>query len=105
MSRELRFKPIKNVPTSDGLESFVNTIYDNFFNEIANLEDSLERENEPLHYLVTKIRLEENKKALKMFEAVVDEATEYQEIEVDQNEPSSLDLHNHRGNRNDNSNN
>lgn len=83
MSRELRFKQIKNIPTNE-LSAFVNTIYDNFFNQIANLEDSLKNENEPLHYLITKIRIEETKKALNMFEAVVNEATEYQEIEVDE---------------------
>lgn len=80
---ELRFKPIKNIPTNE-LSAFVNTIYDNFFHEIANLEDSLKNENEPLHYLITKIRLEETKNALHMFEAVVDEATEFKEIEVDE---------------------
>ena len=80
---ELRFKQIKNIPTNE-LSAFVNTIYENFFNEIANLEDSLKNENEPLHYLVTKIRIEETKKALNMFEAVVNEATEYKEIEVEQ---------------------
>ena len=83
MSRELRFKSIKNIPTNE-LSAFVNTIYENFFNEIADLEDSLKNENEPLHYLITKIRIEETKKALNMFEAVVNEATEYQEIEVEE---------------------
>lgn len=80
--KELRFKPNKNIPNK--LSAFVNTIYENLFNEIANLENSLNKENEPLHYLITKIRLEETKKALNMFEAVVNEATEYQEIEVDE---------------------
>ena len=83
MSRELRFKPIKNNSANE-LSAFVNTIYENFFNEIADLEDSLKNENEPLHYLITKIRIEETKKALNMFEAVVNEATEYQEIEVEE---------------------
>lgn len=81
--KELRLKPIKNIPTND-LSAFVNTIYDNFFHEIANLEDLLKNENEPLHYLIQKIRLEEARNALKMFEAVVNEATEYQEIEVEE---------------------
>ena len=102
--RELRLKPIKNIPTNE-LSAFVNTIYDNFFHEIANLEDSLKNENDPLHYLLLKIRLEEVRNSLKMFEAVVDEATEYQEIEVKEDEPSSLDENNRRNNRNDNSNN
>lgn len=79
--KELRLKPLKE---GNELSAFVNTIYDNFFNQIANLEDSLKSENEPLHYLIAKIRLEETKKALNMFEAVVNEATEYQEIEVDE---------------------
>ena len=83
MSRELRFKQIKNIPTNE-LSAFVNTIYDNVFNQIANLEDSLKNENDPLHYLITKIRIEETKKALNMFEAVVNEATEYKEIEVEE---------------------
>lgn len=84
MSRlELRLKPIKNVPTNE-LSAFVNTIYDNFFNQIQNLEDSLKSENEPLHYLIIKIRLEETRNALKMYESVVKEATEFKEIEVDE---------------------
>ena len=81
--KELRLKPIKNIPTNE-LSAFVNTIYDNFFHEITNLGDSLENENEPLHYLITKIRIEATQKALNMFEAVVNEATEYKEIEVDE---------------------
>lgn len=80
--KELRFKPKKNIPNK--LSAFVNTIYDNFFHQIANLEDSLENENSPLHYLITKIRIEEAKNALNMFEAVVNEATEYKEVEVDE---------------------
>lgn len=80
--RELRFKPNKNIPNK--LSAFVNTIYDNFFHEISDLENSLTKVNEPLHYLITKIRIEETKKALNMFEAVVNEATEYQEIEVEE---------------------
>ena len=80
---ELRFKTIKNIQTNE-LSAFVNTIYENFFNEIADLEDSLKNENEPLHYLITKIRIEETKKALNMFEEVVNEATEYKEIEVEE---------------------
>lgn len=79
--KELRLKPLK---CANELETFINTIYDNFFHQIANLEDSLKNENEPLHYLITKIRIEETKKALNMFEVVVNEATEYQEIEVDE---------------------
>lgn len=75
---ELRLKPIKNVPMGE-LSAFVNTIYDNFFHEIQNLEDSLKNENEPLHYLIIKIRLEETRNALKMFENVVDSCTEYVE--------------------------
>jgi len=78
--KELRLKPIKNIPTNE-LSAFVNTIYDNFFHQIANLEDSLKNENEPLHYLILKTRLEETKNALNMFEAVVNKATEYQEID------------------------
>lgn len=80
---ELRLKPIKNTPMGE-LSAFVNTVYDNFFHQISNLEDSLKNENEPLHYLIIKIRLEETKNALRMFEAVVNEATEYQEIEVEE---------------------
>ena len=79
MSRELRFKPNKNIPNK--LSAFVNTIYENLFNEIADLEDSLKNENDPLHYLITKIRIEEARKFLNMYEAVVDEATECQETE------------------------
>ena len=86
MSRELRFKPIKNIPTNE-LSAFINTIYDNFFNQIANLEDSLKNENEPLHYLLLQTRLDAARNALKMYESVVDNATEYVAvgIEVDEN--------------------
>lgn len=79
--KELRLKPIKNIPTNE-LSAFVNTIYDNFFHQIANLEDSLKNENDPLHYLLLKIRLEEVRNALKMFENVVDSCTEYVGVEV-----------------------
>ena len=77
--RELKFKPIKNVPTNE-LSAFVNTIYDNFFHEIRNLEDCLKNENEPLHYLLLKTKLEATRDALKMYESVVDEAVEYVEV-------------------------
>lgn len=83
--KELRFrlKPIKNIPTNE-LSAFVNTIYDNFFHEIANLEDLLKNENEPLHYLLLQTKLDAARNALKMYERVVDEATEYIEIEVEE---------------------
>lgn len=77
---KLRLKPIKNVPTNE-LSAFVNTIYDNFFHEIRNLEDNLKNENEPLHYLLVATRLEATRNALKMYEAVVDEAIECVEVE------------------------
>lgn len=80
--KELKLKHIKNNPTND-LSAFVNTIYDNFFHEIRNLEDELKNENEPLHYLITETRLQSAKSALKMFETVVDNATEYVEVEED----------------------
>lgn len=79
--KELRLKPIKNIPMGE-LSAFVNTVYDNFFHQISNLEDSLKNENEPLHYLLLKIRLEEVRNALKMFENVVDSCTEYVEVEA-----------------------
>ena len=79
-AKELRLKPIKNIPTNE-LSAFVNTIYDNFFHQIANLEDSLSKETNTLQYLVTKIRLEEARNSLRMFENVVDSCTEYKEIE------------------------
>ena len=82
---ELRLKLIKNIPTNE-LSAFINTIYDNFFHQITNLEESLKNENEPLHYLITKIRLEETRNALKMFEKIVDDCTEYVEIEVKDND-------------------
>ena len=84
-TNELRLKPIKDIPTNE-LSAFINTIYDNFFHQITNLEDSLKNENEPLHYLLTKIRLEETRNALKMFERVVDDCTEYKEVEVSKDE-------------------
>lgn len=81
MNKELRLKPIKNIPMGE-LSAFVNTVYDNFFHQISNLEDSLKNENDPLHYLLLKIRLEEVRNALKMFENVVDSCTEYVEVEA-----------------------
>ncbi len=78
MDKEISFKKIKNV--DNPLSAFVNTIYDNFFHQIANLEDALKSENEPLHYLITKIRLEETRNALKMFERVVEDSTEFVEV-------------------------
>jgi hypothetical protein len=84
MSKELRFKQKKNI--TNELSAFVNTIYDYFFHELKNLEDSLENENEPLHYLLTKIRIEATQKALHVYESIVNEATEYKEIEVEGNE-------------------
>ena len=84
-TNELRLKPIKDIPTNE-LSAFINTIYDNFFHQITNLEDSLKNENEPLHYLLTKIRLDETRNALKMFERVVDDCTKYKEVEVSKDE-------------------
>lgn len=84
MNKELRLKPIKD--NQNELSAFVNTIYDNFFNEISNLERSLKNEKDPLHYLITNTRLEATRKALKMYEAVVDEATEYVEVQDNENE-------------------
>ena len=72
---------LKSLKCANELEVFINTIYENLFNEIADLEKSLKNQTEPLHYLITKIRIEEARKALNMYEAVVDNATEYQEIE------------------------
>lgn len=82
--KELRLKPLK---CANELETFKNTIYDNFFHEIANLEDSLKNENEPLHYLLLQTRLDAARNSLKMYESVVDNATEYVAvgIEVDEN--------------------
>ena len=77
--KELKFKPIKNVPTNE-LSAFVNTIYDNFFYEIKSLEDSLKNENEPLHYLLLKTKLDTTRDALKMYESVVNETVEYVEV-------------------------
>lgn len=81
MNKELRLKPLKE---GNELSAFVNTIYDNFFHEIANLEDSLSKETNTLQYLVTKIRLEEVRNSLHMFENIVDSCTEYQKIEVEE---------------------
>lgn len=82
--KELRLKPLK---CANELETFINTIYDNFSHEIANLEDCLKNENEPLHYLLLQTRLDAARNALKMYESAVDNATEYVavEIEVDEN--------------------
>ena len=72
----LKLKPIKNIPTND-LTAFVNTIYDYFFHEISNFEEILKTENEPFHYLLIQTRLEENRKALRKFEKIVYDFTEY----------------------------
>ena len=80
---ELRLKKLRE---GNDLSEFVYTIYDYFFNKIKDLEDSLNNENDPLHYLIIKIRLEEVRKALNMFEDVVDCGTEYVEVEAKKNE-------------------
>ena len=82
--KELRLKPLK---CANELETFVNTIYDNFFHEIKNLEDSLTKENEPLHYLLLQTKLDAARNALKMYESVVDNATEYVAVESEVDDP------------------
>lgn len=68
------------------LSAFINTIYDNFFHQIINLEDSLKTEKEPLHYLLLQTRLEETRNTLRMFENVVNDSTEYVELKEDKSE-------------------
>lgn len=80
-NKELRLKPLND---GNELSAFVNTIYDNFFHEIANLEDALKNENEPLHYLLLKTRLDDARNALRMFENTVDSCTEVVGIEVEE---------------------
>lgn len=79
MNKELRLKPLKE---ANELSAFVNTIYDNFFHQISNFEDTLSKETNSLQYLVTKIKLDEVRNALRMFENVVDSCTEYMEVEA-----------------------
>lgn len=80
IGKDLRLKPLKE---GNELSAFVNTVYDNFFHEIANLEDALKNENDPLHYLLLKTRLDDARNALKMYESVVDNATEYVAVGIE----------------------
>lgn len=85
MNKELRLKPINNVPTNE-LSSFVNTIYNEIFNKIDNLNQEIKLENEPLHHLLLVTRLEETRDTLRMFERIVEDTTEYVEVEEENHE-------------------
>lgn len=80
MTKELKLKPIKNVPTNE-LSAFVNTIYNEIFNKIDNLNQEIRLENEPLHHLLLVTRLEETRDTLRMFDRIVEDTTEYVEVE------------------------
>ena len=77
---KLVFKKIKCIPKGEELGAFVNTIYNELFNKIHNINEELRNEKEPLHYAILQTRLEEAKDTLKMFERVVDDSTEFVEV-------------------------
>ena len=85
MNKELRLKPIKNESIKDistnELEAFVNTIYNEIYNKIDNLNQEIRAENEPLHHLLLVTRLEETRDILRLFERIVEDTTEYVEVE------------------------
>lgn len=83
MEKELRLKPIKNKPENE-LSAFVNTIYNEIYNEIDNLNREIRQENEPLHHLLLVTRLEVVRNNLKLFERIVEDTTEYVEVEEDE---------------------
>ena len=76
IGKDLRLKPLKE---GNELSAFVNTIYNELFNQIAYYQDLLEKEKDPLHYIVINTRLEETRATLRMYENVVDDCTEYKE--------------------------
>ena len=67
---------LKKLQGGDELGSFINVIYDNIFNQIHNLEKSLEITTDPLHYLLITTKIEETRNFLRMFDSVVDCCTE-----------------------------
>ncbi|MCR5786462.1 MAG: hypothetical protein K6G28_02015 [Acholeplasmatales bacterium] len=79
---EMRFKKIKNV--DNPLSAFVNTIYNEIFNKIDNLNKEIRLENEPLHHLLLVTRLEETRDTLRLFERIIEDTTEY--VEEDKSE-------------------
>ena len=79
MSKKLRLKKINDLPTNE-LSAFVNTIYNEIFNKIDNLNQEIKLENEPLHHLLLVTRLEETRDTLRMFERIVEDTTEYVEV-------------------------
>lgn len=80
MNKELRLKPLKNKPANE-LSAFINTIYNEIYNEIDNLNQQIRQENEPLHHLLLVTRLEETRDILRLFERIVEDTTEYVEVE------------------------
>lgn len=79
MKQEMVFKKVKDVDNS--LSAFVDTIYNEFFNQIGNIEEEMKVEKEPLHFLILLTRLEEVRRALRMFENVVEDSTKIVEVE------------------------
>ena len=78
MDKEMIFKKIKDV--DNPLSAFVNTVYNEFINEIDNIKEEMKTEKEPLHYLLLATKLQEVEYSLRMFERVVDDSTEFVEV-------------------------
>lgn len=76
-NKELKLKPLKE---GNELSAFVNTIYNELFNQIDNLNNLLKEEKEPLHYIVINAKLEEARNAFKCIENVIESCTEYKEV-------------------------
>lgn len=83
MKKELKLKPIKDTTTNE-LSAFVNTIYNEIFNIIDNLNQEIKLENEPLHHLLLVTKLEETRFILRVFERIVEDATEYVDVKEDE---------------------
>ena len=78
MDKEMIFKKVKDV--DNPLSAFVNTVYNEFINEMGNIKEEMKNEKEPLHYLLLATKLQEVEYSLRMFERVVDDSTEFVEV-------------------------
>ncbi len=62
------------------LSAFVNTVYNEFINEIGDIKEKMKNEKEPLHYLLLATKLQEVEYSLRMFERVVEDSTQFVEV-------------------------
>lgn len=72
---KLYFKKRKG--DNNPLGSFINAIYDNLFRRLKVLEDAMEREKDPLHYLLLKVQHDAVQQNFRDFEEAVEISTEH----------------------------